>query len=76
MLLGIRFGVVAGILAEAIESLCLLEHGASALSESQELVQLPLHKSRWNMVGSKGGLEFIPHDHMISWQHGIVMVPR
>jgi hypothetical protein len=67
--------MIASVLTEIVDSLSILEHGASTLSESQKFIQPPLHKPFWNMVGSEGILEFLPSDNMISWEHGKIVVP-
>jgi len=65
-LLSVGIHVMSSILTQVIESLCILQHSPSALSECQELIELTIKKSRWNMMSSKSILELIPIHHMIS----------
>jgi hypothetical protein len=67
--------MITRVLAQVIESLCILHDSAGSLGQSQKFIELSLNESLWNVVRSKSGPKFIPCDNMISRLHGIVMVP-
>jgi hypothetical protein len=73
--LGVRISMVACILAQVIESLCVLQYSAVPLGKRQKFIELPLNESFRNMVCSKSSLEFFPCDNMSFRLHGIVVVP-
>jgi hypothetical protein len=73
--LGIRVSMIARVLAQVIESLCILKYSAVSLSKCQKFIKLSLNESFRDMVRPKGGLEFFPSDNMSIWLHSIVVVP-
>jgi hypothetical protein len=73
--LGIRVSMIARILAQVIESLCVLKYSAVSLGKCQKFIELSLNESFWDMVHPKGGLEFFPIDNMPIRLHGMVVVP-
>src|SRR6185295_8621077 len=72
-LLSICVSVIARVLTETIKSLGILDNCTSPLSESQELIQFPFHKTLWNMMVPKCILEFIPSNNMIGRKHSMVV---
>ena len=52
-LLGISISMMARILAQLIEGLCILKNSAGSLIQSQELIQLSLNQSLGNMMCPK-----------------------
>jgi len=58
-----------------IEDLCILKHSTISLSKHQELIQFTLQKFLGNMMRPEGGPKFLPSDHMISEQHGMIIIP-
>jgi hypothetical protein len=72
---GVNVRMITRVLAQVIESLCILHDSAGSLGQSQEFIELSLNKSLWNVVRSKSGPEFVPCDNMTSWLHGVIMVP-
>jgi hypothetical protein len=73
--LGVRVSMIARILAQVIESLCVLKYSAASLSKCQKFIELSLNESFQDMVCPKGGLEFFPCDNMSIRLHGIVVIP-
>jgi hypothetical protein len=67
--------MIARVLAQVIESLCILKYSATSLSKCQKFIELSLNESFRNMVCPKGGLEFFPVDNMSNRLHSIVVVP-
>src|SRR6185312_14556112 len=59
-LLGVSIRMMARVLAQMIEGLCILKNSAGPLIQSQEFIQLPLNQSLGNMMCPKGILEFHP----------------
>jgi hypothetical protein len=66
--------MITRVLAQVIESLCVLKYSAVPLGKHQKFIELPLNKSFQDMVHPKGGLEFFPGNNMPIWLHGIVVV--
>jgi hypothetical protein len=67
--------MITRVLAQVIESLCILHDSAGSLGQSQEFIELLLNESLWNVVHSESGPEFVPCDNMTSRLHGVVLVP-
>jgi hypothetical protein len=67
--------MITRILAQVIEDLGILHDCAGSLGQGQELIELSLDESFWNVVCSKSAPEFIPCNNMTSRLHGVVMVP-
>jgi hypothetical protein len=67
--------MITHVLAQVIESLCILHDSAGSLGQSQEFIELSLNESFWNVVRSVSGPKFVPCDNMISRLHSVVMVP-
>jgi hypothetical protein len=74
--LGIRVSMIARILAQVIESLCVLKYSAVSFSKCKKFIELSLNESFRDMVRPKGGLKFFPSDNMSIRLHGIVVVPQ
>ena len=66
-LLGIAISMIASILAQMVENLCILQHHAGSLCQCQELIHLSVHESLGNMMRPEGGPEFVPEDYMVCW---------
>jgi hypothetical protein len=73
--LSVRVSMVARVLAQVIESLCVLKYSTVPLGKCQKFIELPLNESFQDMVRSKGCLKFLPSDNMSIRLHGIVIVP-
>jgi hypothetical protein len=74
-LLLISVSMVACILTQVIESLGVLQHGTTSLSECQKLIELAVHDACWYMMPSKCRLELSPLNHVVDRLHGEEMVP-
>jgi hypothetical protein len=74
-LLLISVSMVACVLTQVIESLGVLQHGTTSLSECQKLVELTVHDACWYMMPSECRLELFPLNHMVGRLHGEEMVP-
>jgi hypothetical protein len=73
--MGVSVRMITRVLAQVIESLCILHNSAGPLGQSQEFIELSLNESFWNVVRSESSSEFVPCNNMTSWLHGVVMVP-
>jgi hypothetical protein len=73
--LGVRVSMIACVLAQVIESLCVLKYSAISLGKRQKFIELPLNESFRDMVCSKDGPEFFPSNNMSIRLHCIVVVP-
>jgi hypothetical protein len=67
--------MIARVLAQVIESLCVLKYSAVSLGKCQKVIKLSLNESFRDMVRPKGGLEFFLGDDMSIRLHSIVVVP-
>ena len=67
--------MITRILIQVIESMSILHHSAGALCQSQEFIQLSIHKTFWNVVSYESIFELVPSKHMISRKHSMVMIP-
>jgi hypothetical protein len=67
--------MIARVLAQVIESLCVLKYSAVSLGKCQKFIKLSLNGSFRDMVRSKGCLKFFLGDNMSIRLHGIVVVP-
>jgi hypothetical protein len=65
-LLLIGISMISFILAQVIEGLSILQYRAGSLIECQELIQLAIKNSCWNVVPSESSLEFLPRHFTIS----------
>jgi hypothetical protein len=74
-LLLISVSMVAYVLTQVIESLGVLQHGTTSLSECQKLVELAVHDAHWYVMPSECCLELSPLNHVVGSLHGEVMVP-
>src|SRR5579883_2796879 len=63
------------VLTETIEHLRVLQNSAGALSQRQELVELPLNKAGRDVMGSESRPEFLPINHMIGRQSSTMIFP-
>jgi hypothetical protein len=67
--------MIASILTQVIEGLCILQHCVRTLSQIQEFIQFALEKTRRNMMSSESHLELLPSHRMVSGKHAVVMIP-
>jgi hypothetical protein len=74
-LLLIGISMITCILAQVVEGLSVLQYRAGSLIECQELIQLAIENSSWDMVPFESSLEFLPRNFMISRQHNTEVVP-
>ena len=74
-LLGVSIRMMARVLAQVIEGLCILKNSEGPLIKSQEFIQLPLNQSLRNMMCPKGIPEFLPRDNMSSRLHSTIVIP-
>ena len=65
-LLGLTISMIARVLAQVVENLCILQQRAGSLCQCQELIHLLVHESFGNMMRPEGGPEFVPEDYMVS----------
>ena len=63
-LLGVSIRMMARVLAQMIEGLCILKNSAGSLIQSQEFIQLSLNQSLGNMMCPKSIPEFLPRYNM------------
>jgi hypothetical protein len=75
LFLDIIVRMITCILAQMIESLCILQYRTTSLGEGQEFVQLPLHQSFRNIMCSEGSPKFLPRDNMAIRLHGTIVIP-
>jgi hypothetical protein len=74
-LLLISVSMVACILTQVIESLGVLQHGTTSLSECKKLIELAVHDACWYVMPSKYCFELSPLNHVVSRLHSEEMVP-
>jgi hypothetical protein len=74
-LLLISVSMVACILTQVIESLGVLQHCTTPLSEFQKLVDLAIHDACWYVMPSECCFELPTLNHVVSWLHGEEIVP-
>jgi hypothetical protein len=74
-LLLISVSMVACVLTQVIESLGVLQHGMTPLSECQKLIELAIHDACCYVMLSKCYFELSPLNHVVSRLHGEEMVP-
>ena len=67
--------MMARILAQMIEGLCVLKNSAGSLIQSQEFIQLSLNQSLGNMMCPKSIPEFLPRYNMSSRLHSTIVIP-
>jgi hypothetical protein len=65
-LLLVGISMITCVLAQVVEGLSVLQYRAGSLIECQELIQLAIKNSCWNVVPSKSSLEFLPRHFTIS----------
>ena len=75
VLLGVSIRMMACVLAQVIEDLCILKNSAGPLIQSQEFIQLPLNQCLGEMMCPKGIPEFFPRDNMSSRLHSTIVIP-
>jgi hypothetical protein len=75
LFLGVTVSVITRVLTQVIKSLCILQYGASALGECQELIQFLFHQSFGYMVCSESIPKFFPADNMAIRLHGTIVIP-
>jgi hypothetical protein len=71
----ISVSMVVCVLTQVIESLGVLQHGTTPLSECQKLIELAVHDAYWYVMPSKCCLELFPLNHVVGRLHGEKMVP-
>ena len=74
-LLLISVSMVTCILTQIIESMGVLQHDTTSLSECQKLIELAVHNTYWYMVSFECCLELFPLNHVVGGLHGKKMVP-
>ena len=74
-LLGVSIRMMARVLAQMIEGLCILKNSAGSLIQSQEFIQLSLNQSLRNMMCPKSIPEFLPRDNMSNRLHSTIVIP-
>jgi hypothetical protein len=65
-LLLVGINMITCVLAQVVEVLSILQYRAGSLIECQELIQLVIENSSWDVVPSESSLEFLPRHFMIS----------
>jgi hypothetical protein len=75
LLLGVTVRVITRVLTQLFKSLCILQYGAGALCECQELIKFPLHQSFGYMICSEGIPKFFQRDNMAISLHGTIIIP-
>jgi hypothetical protein len=73
-LLLISVSMVACVLTHVIESLGVLQHGTTPMSECQKLVELAIHDACWYVMSSECYFELSPLNRVVSRLHGKEMV--
>jgi hypothetical protein len=74
-LLLISVSMVAFVLTQVIESLGVLQHGTTPLSECQKLIELAVHDACWYVMPSESRLELSRLNHVVGRVHGEEVVP-
>jgi hypothetical protein len=72
---GISVRMRSRILAQVIESLCILRDGAGTLGQIQKFIELSLNESLRYMMRSKRSPKFVPSDNMFGRLHSMKLVP-
>ena len=67
--------MVAYVLTQVIESLGVLQHGTTSLSECQKLIELAVHDACWYVMPSECCLELSPFNHVVNRLHSEEMIP-
>jgi hypothetical protein len=67
--------MVACVLTQVIESLGILQHGMTSLSECQKLIELAIHDACWYVMPSECCLELSPLNNVVNRLHSKEMVP-
>jgi hypothetical protein len=65
-LLLIGISMITCVLAQVVEGRSVLQYRASSLVECQELIQLAIKNSSWDVVPSESSIEFLPRHFTIS----------
>jgi hypothetical protein len=68
-LLLISVSMVACVLTQVIESLGVLQHGKTSLSECQKLIELAVHDACWYVMPSNAALN---SPHSTTWSAGYI----
>ena len=74
-LLGVSICMMARVLAQMIEGLCILKNSTGSLIQSQEFIQLSFNQSLRNMMCPKSIPEFLPRDNMSNRLHSTIVIP-
>jgi hypothetical protein len=74
-LLLIGVSMIDCVLAQVFESLGVLQHCTTSLSECQKFIELAVHDACWYVMPSKCCLELSPLNHMVNRLHSEEMVP-
>jgi hypothetical protein len=81
-LLLISVSMVACILTQVIESLGVLQHGTTLLSECQKLIELAVHDACWYVIPPECCFELSPLNQVSAgcmarrWSHHVLAGPR
>jgi hypothetical protein len=71
---GIGVCMIARVLAQVVENLCLLHDGAGSLSQVQKFIELSLNESFGDVMRSKSGPKLVLGDDMTGGLHGIILI--
>jgi hypothetical protein len=74
-LLLIRVSMIACVLIQVIESLGVLQHCMTPLSECQKFIELAVHDAYWYVMPFECCLELPPLNHVVNRLHSEEMVP-
>ena len=66
--------MIAGITAQVIEGLGVVQDISVSLGMGQELVELTLQETFRNVMPFERGLELVPADNMVGWQYSMVVI--
>jgi hypothetical protein len=74
-LLLISVSMIACVLTQVIESLGVLQHYTTSLSECQKFIELAVHDACWYVMSSECCLELSPFNHVVHRLHSEEMIP-
>jgi hypothetical protein len=67
--------MIACILTQVVEGLCVLQHYTTPLSECQILIELAVHDVYWYVMSSECCLELSPFHHVVNRLHSEKVIP-
>jgi hypothetical protein len=67
--------MVSYVLAQVLKDLCVLQDGASSLSQIQKFIELSLNESFGDVVRSKSGPKLVPCNDITGRLHGMIIIP-